>query len=390
MNGQNKVLILIGNYPNDQQESMERFAHMLAGGFAGHGIQVSVWRPVPVLGSPFRSTTQGAAKWLAYVDKWLLFPLILRWRVLWQRLPGKRDVNVRYHICDHSNSPYLRHLPRDQTSITCHDVLAIQGAMGDLSAYCPASRTGKILQKWILGNLARAAKLAAVSQTTLDSLRQLAPAPAQQQREWRVIHNAFNSPFHPIASEEAWNRLSGTPLNPQKPFILHVGSGLPRKNRSMLLRMAAGLGDEWSGAICFAGKAPEPELLSLARDLRLQDRLVAVVRPDHAVLEALYNACEAFVFPSYSEGFGWPVIEAQACGAAVIASNREPMPEVSGGAALHADPDDPESFAEAFRQLRDPVFKRDLIHRGWENGQRFLPAAMIREYGSLIFESEIS
>src|SRR5690606_20806251 len=112
-------------------------------------------------------------------------------------------------------------------------------------------------------------------------------------------------------------------------------------------------------------------LLNYAKQLGLEKRIISIVRPDHNIIVALFSACKAFIFPSLSEGFGWPLIEAQACGAPVVSSNLNPMPEVSGGAAIHVDSTNPELFAEAFLKLEDDVFRRNLIEKGFENIQKF-------------------
>jgi glycosyltransferase involved in cell wall biosynthesis len=315
-------IILIGNYLPDKQESMVRFAHMLDSGFRAAGISTEIWWPRVFFGKKVKSTYFGVGKWLAYLDKWVLFPLLLRWRLLSSKLHGPL---VRFHVCDHSNAPYLKYLPVARTGITCHDVLAIRGAMGYADAYAPASFLGKILQKWILYYLSRAKLLAAVSQLTINQLRELTAEQKVRQAEWVVIHNALNADFSPTGGSKK------DPLGSTTPYLLHVGSGLPRKNRQLLLSMVHVLGERWQGNICFAGEAIDEALLTQAESLGLSSRMISVVKPEHEMLVALYRSCEAFVFPSFSEGFGWPVIEAQACGVPVIASNIDPMPEISGG-----------------------------------------------------------
>jgi glycosyltransferase involved in cell wall biosynthesis len=372
-------IILIGNYPPDRQESMQRFAQMLDTGFRQAGFATTVWLPKVFFGALARHTDVGLGKWLGYLDKWVLFPLILRWR-----LRGKQADNCCFHICDHSNSPYLSYLPANQTGITCHDVLAIRGGLGHADAYVGASRLGKLLQTWILSNLSRAERLAAVSHFTLNQLRELATPAAASLYDWRVIHNAFNANFWPMPATQSWSKLHAVSLSPDTPFLLHVGSDLPRKNRALLLDMVAALGSRWAGTICFAGAALDSALLAHAAVLNLQSRIVSVVSPDHETLVALYSSCAAFVFPSYSEGFGWPVIEAQACGAPVLASNVAPMPEVSGGAALHASPDDAQAFADNFLQLLDTSVRQATIEQGFGNCHRFEPAVMIDAYLNLL------
>ncbi len=371
------TIILIGNYPPDQQESMERFTQMLERGFRVAGLKTEVWRPIPLLGAKFRKTTSGLGKWMGYIDKWVIFPLLLQWRLL-----GKRFLqsHVRFHICDHSNAPYLNYLPADRTVITCHDVLAIRGAMGFADAYCEASTFGKLLQKWILFHLSNAKTLASVSQLTLNQLMELSGSQGKYKKNWCIIYNAFNADFKPTNTKKSQELLSEVALDLQKPYILHVGSGLPRKNRKMLLDMVHALGNQWDGYIYFAGQPLDASLLSHAKKLGLQDRVHAVVKPSHTLLVALYSSCQALIFPSFSEGFGWPVIEAQACGAPVIASNKEPMPEVSGGAAIHVNPYNPHEFAQALLSLNDEAFRADLIQRGFQNIQRFETAKIINAY----------
>ena len=371
-------VILIGNYLPDRQESMLRFAQMLESSFQQAGFTVETWLPNVVMGRMTNNTTAGLGKWLGYLDKWVLFPLILRWR-----LRGRKASSYRYHICDHSNAPYIQQLPAAYTGITCHDVLAIRGGLGYADAFVPASRLGRVLQTWILNSLSSAQHLAAVSHFTLDQLRELAPK-APSLSAWRVIHNAFNAKFWPMPTEQAWEYLKTTGLSPNTPFLLHVGSDLPRKNRSLLLDMVAALGSRWSGVICFAGAAPEPALLAQADALGLRQRLVAVEGPTHEVLVALYRTCAAFIFPSFSEGFGWPVIEAQACGAPVIASSIAPMPEVSGGAAIHVSPNDAAAFAQAFLKIAEGSARHELVQQGFANCQRYEPALMTAAYLELL------
>ncbi|MBC6609136.1 glycosyltransferase family 4 protein [Hymenobacter sp. BT188] len=371
-------IILIGNYSLDRLESMDRFAQMLASGFRQAGITTEIWRPVPVFAAGRLSTTTGYRKWLGYLDKWLVFPVILCWRLRGKAI-AKAD--VYFHICDHANAPYLQYLDRKRTAITCHDVLAIRSSLGYTGTHVSTSFFGNFLQKYIFHYLSRAQRLASVSKFTLQQLTTLgAPRYPDHSTNWQVIPNAFNADFTPLPLKECNVLLTQAGVTSSTPFILHVGSNEPRKNRTLLLDMVHILGNRWTGNICFAGETPDHELLSRIDSLGLHERILCVVKPEHAVLVALYSACEAFVFPSYAEGFGWPVIEAQACGAPVIASDIEPMPEVSGGAAIHADPSDPEAFAEALLSLQQPDKRAELVQQGFINCRRFRLNNIIQMY----------
>lgn len=370
-------VILIGNYPRDKQESMERFAQMLSDGYRNAGVQTMIWRPIVFFGTFFK-TTSGLGKWIGYFDKWILFPIILSWRLQKKKF---NNPSVRFIVCDHSNAPYLRLLPKERAAITCHDALAIRGAFGYADAYCPASPAGVILQKWILHRLQEAGTIIATTQLTIDHLTELSAGKGIDKKNCHIIPLAFNADFKRIERVEKDRLLATVGLNPNSSFLLHVGSALPRKNRKLLIDMVAALGERWDGKICFAGEALEEELLNYAKSIGVGGRVFSIVKPNHEMLLALYNGCEAFVFPSFSEGFGWPVIEAQACGAPVIASNFAPMPEVSGGAGLFADPYSPQDFAEAFLTLkRDVALREDLIQRGIKNIARFHIDKIMRAY----------
>jgi glycosyltransferase involved in cell wall biosynthesis len=369
-------IIVIGNYPADKQESMERFALMLDTALQLRGLDSEVWRPKVILGAWFKSTTVGAGKWFAYIDKWLIFPLILYWRFFNQNLLG---TNVRFHICDQGNAPYLMFLPINRTVITCHDVLAIRSALGYSDSFTSVSAFGRYYQKWILYYLNKAAHLASVSACTMYQLQELLPDQRIDVKNWHVIHNSFNAHFRQIKPREAELLISKRGLS-GKSFILHVGSGSPRKNRKMLLKIVNVLGNQWQGQICLAGEEIEAELYDYAELLGLSKRLISVIKPDHDTLVALYNTCEAFIFPSFSEGFGWPMIEAQSCGCPVIASNIQPMLEVCGDGALYASPHNPQDFATAFLLLKDKDIRRQLINQGHRNTKRFEPKQMIDGY----------
>src|SRR3989337_3847247 len=117
-------IILIGNYPLDRQESMSKYATNIVEGLKSRHIDVKLWRPFVFFAKGRGTTTRGISKWLGYLDKWIVFPLVLRLRALKPEHKGK---NVFFHVCDHSNAPYLASLPSTRSGITCHDVLAIRG-----------------------------------------------------------------------------------------------------------------------------------------------------------------------------------------------------------------------------------------------------------------------
>jgi glycosyltransferase involved in cell wall biosynthesis len=168
-------------------------------------------------------------------------------------------------------------------------------------------------------------------------------------------------------------------------IILHVGSDLERKNRKLLLHIMHELSGSWEGKLVLAGEPLNADLTNLITALQLTNRVVQIRRPTDLEIVALYSYCEAMVFPSYSEGFGWPIIEAQACGAPVITTNKAPMmPEVGGTAALYADPDNAKTFVDQFMKLQNTEFRKERIRLGYENAKRFNFDRTVHQYLELI------
>jgi glycosyltransferase involved in cell wall biosynthesis len=89
-----------------------------------------------------------------------------------------------------------------------------------------------------------------------------------------------------------------------------------------------------------------------------------------ALLPGLYAGAEALAMPSVYEGFGLPALEAMASGTPVVAADRAALPEVCGGAAILADPDDPDAFADALLRAVGPEGKR-LATAGLERAAGF-------------------
>lgn len=375
-----KIIILIGNYQPEKQYSMLIFEALMAAGYSKSKFDVRIIRPTEL----FRKigfNTLGLKKWLAYVDKFLIFPiqlLVLRFKNIFF------SVDINYHVCDHSNAFYLHFLPKDKTIITCHDVLAIRAGLGYDDSYCSATKSGKVLQKIILNALSGARKLAAVSEFTLNQLTEIDTKP-NLNKKWICIHNALSDKFIPMANDEIQEVLENFKPLFNKAFILHIGSDLERKNRKLLIKMIYELQNDWNGILVLAGEPLNKDLLNLIEKLKVASRILQIKHPTDIEIIALYSSCQAMIFPSFSEGFGWPIIEAQACGAPVITSNKAPMmDEVGGDAALYANPNDAISFANQFRKLNNEGFRNEVIRTGYENTKRFNFENSVRQYVELL------
>lgn len=367
------MVLLIGNYPADDQPSMHRFATMMRDGLNAAGVPAELIQPRPFFGC-FRYAGSFVAKWLAYIDKFVLFRWLLR---------GKLKCSPRLvHICDHSNAMYAQQIRGIPVVATCHDLLAVRGALGEKTD-CPASFTGKLLQRWIVSGLKTATAISCVSQATLNDARRLL---AQQNGKPRLemISLGLNYSYRQLSLPEARARLADYPmLQSGTPFVLHVGSNLPRKNRPGVLRIFAKSSDRWGGLLVCAGEPLSNPLKALARQLGVLDRVIEVPNATSELLEALYNYAIALLFPSTFEGFGWPIAEAQACGCPVICTDRAPMTEVVGAAGLIHAVEDEAGFAADLIRLTDFNERQRWGAKGFENARRFSSERMIAKYCEL-------
>src|SRR5437879_5521477 len=179
------MVLLIGNYPPDRQQSMQRFGTMMLQGLKGSTIPAKLIAPQPFFGK-FRAAGSSIAKWLGYIDKFVLFP-----GQLGAALAKEKPSIV--HICDHSNAMYGGWIKGNPVVVTCHDLLAVRGALGE-ETNCPASITGKFLQKWILRGLRRADEVVCDSQATeVDARRLLFSGEASPKIE--MVRLGLNYPF---------------------------------------------------------------------------------------------------------------------------------------------------------------------------------------------------
>ncbi|MFI5346124.1 MAG: glycosyltransferase family 4 protein [Elusimicrobiota bacterium] len=162
-----------------------------------------------------------------------------------------------------------------------------------------------------------------------------------------------------------------------KPYVLHVGALYVRKNVPALLRAFSAVVAKDPARplrLVLAGRPGDAadEINRLAATPPLAGRVEILGSVSRERLVSLYQGAAAVVIPSLLEGFGFPVLEAMACGAPVIAAEATSLPEVAGGAALLCDASAPEGIAAALaRVLDEPDLAADLRRRGLARAASF-------------------
>lgn len=164
-----------------------------------------------------------------------------------------------------------------------------------------------------------------------------------------------------------------TELGIQGPYVLYVGTIEERKNIRRFLEAFAML-ENFPHQLVLVGNEGwmSTPLAKLIDELNLSERVVWLGYIAHEDLSAFYKAADAFVFPSLYEGFGFPVLEAFACGCPVITSNTTSLPEVGGDAVEYVDPMDVLDIARGIEKvIGDEEYAADLGRRGHERMRLF-------------------
>jgi glycosyltransferase involved in cell wall biosynthesis len=167
-----------------------------------------------------------------------------------------------------------------------------------------------------------------------------------------------------------------------KQFIMYVGRPTPHKNLSRLIAAFALLKEQYPDLVLVLAGKKDSNYRRHARDVKNQE-IENVVFTDYisdGQLRWLYEHCAAYVFPSLSEGFGLPGLEAMASGAPVVSSNATCLPEVYGDAAHYFDPEQIEDIARAIDEvLSKPQLREKLIKAGKAQAAKYSWKRMAEE-----------
>lgn len=268
-----------------------------------------------------------------------------------------------YHSIYHATEHLLPHLTVP-TVLTVHDLI--------FERY-PAHHTRRnmLYLRAAMPRFVRAAT--AVIAVSAHTKRDLVELYGADPTKIYVIHEGIDPTFAPAAASEV-ARVS-LRYSAGRPYVLMVGTLEPRKNHAAALTALARLkaagfphrlvvagGKGW----LFEPIRRQVEALGLAGDVNFAGYVPA------ADLPALYSGAACVLAPSLYEGFGFPVLEAMACGAPVVCSNVSSLPEVAGGAALLAPPVDDAALADAVRLvLTQPALAAALRAQGLVQARSF-------------------
>lgn len=320
----------------ERNYSIDRYARELSQAFGGgHRVDVVSYSPSP----------RGLAR---QVDRYFGY--------LRHAARHRADGNI---IVSEGLAYLLKALPPERTLCVCHDVHPL---------LLPGKKTLRERlyirrYRWALRFLPLAKYVVAVSESTRSDL--LNALPGLSAAKVVAIPNGLAPEW---SSGESRQQIDDTRARygwGGRRIVLHVGNDVWYKNFPAAVRSFAQL-SEADLTLVHVGSVAQSTRALMER-LQVGTRCVLLDNLGDEELRQLYSLAEAFVFPSLHEGFGWPPLEAMACGCPVVTTKRASLPEVCGDAALYCEADDPAQIAAAIRtvltdsQLRDRMSKAGKI-----------------------------
>tara|TARA_B100000315_G_scaffold212472_1_gene209859 strand:- start:2068 stop:3189 length:1122 start_codon:yes stop_codon:yes gene_type:complete len=216
----------------------------------------------------------------------------------------------------------------------------------------------------------RADLIIAVSASTKSDLVNILNVPEEK---IRVVHSAVNEKYYKL---EHKNSSIKKKYNINKNYFLFVGDLLPRKNISKLFEafslLPERIKNEYQIVIVGGRKYSFKRIENTLKENNLTSSVIFTGYINEEDILLLYNSADIFVFPSFYEGFGFPILEAMSCGVPVITSNVSSMPEIAGDAAILIDPNDSEELAGAISTLVDDAdLRQKKIEAGFKRANLF-------------------
>ncbi len=269
----------------------------------------------------------------------------------------------------HAPSPDFISIHDAKIIVTVHDLVYKTYPDG----HTPQTR--QTTEKQLTEIVDKADRIICCSQSTINDLRTYFPVKEGQVR--LVYQGVDKNIFYPMKDQERQAaRKALTKRGIPESFLLFVGTIEPRKNLQNLLLALSILKkkNKFKGKLVVSGmKGWMVEgLAEVIKKFSLTDDVVFSGYVSDDELRALYNLCEAFIFPSFYEGFGFPIVEAFSCGAAVITSNVSSCPEIAGDAASIVNPYNPDDLADVIqRVLEDSKLKKVLQDRALVRANNF-------------------
>lgn len=267
------------------------------------------------------------------------------------------------HISNQGYAHIAHFLPKNKLIITCCDLIPL------ISPQNNNFWQNKLL-KFSFSGLKKAKKIIAISQSTKTNLINLLNIPEEK---IVVVYPGIDEKFRELDKRKVLKLKKS--LFPGRKIILYVGSYLPNKNLPTVLRVFQKIRKKINNLILVIvnekNKLPSEDK-ALIDNLNIENDIYFTGYISDQKLVELYNMADVFLFPSLYEGFGFPVIEAMACGCPVITSDTSSLPELVGDGGIMVDFNNYKKIAKkAIQLLKNREISDTMINKGLKQVEKF-------------------
>ncbi|GAP95143.1 glycosyltransferase family 4 protein [Leptolyngbya sp. NIES-2104] len=330
---------VVCDYPEEQWHSMDVCSRMLIDHwqFNDHSQRHSIcpsfqhrFTRLPVIG-----TRKAAFNGDRLLNRFWDYPNYLK------KISNQFDV---FHVCDHTYAQLVHELPAGRTGVYCHDIDAFRSLVEPERE--PRPHWYRAMSQRILDGLQKAAIVFYSTQAVRQQLEHYGLVDCN-----RLIHAPYG-----ISPEFSIKRHGLLPKAIRSPFILHVGSCIPRKRIDVLLDVFAELSQHHPELqlVKVSGEWTDEQNQQLDR-LNIRSKTIHLQNLPTSTIAALYRRAEVVLLTSEAEGFGLPLIESLACGAIVVVSDLPVFREVAQDAAVYCPVADISAWVNAIETvLNDP------------------------------------
>lgn len=257
--------------------------------------------------------------------------------------------------------------------------------MPDLTLYYyPGREKLNFIKRWaynvvMLSAVNHSQKIIATSENTKRELTEKLNAPAEK---IQMIYEGVDKRFSPIKNQAELRKILRK-YKIKKDYLIYLGQWRVHKNLPRLIEgFAQAVRGGLDAQLVVIGKTDRriADLPRLVKKLKMEKKIIFTGFLPDEELPYLYQAATAYVFPSLSEGFGLPPLEAMACGVPVISSNVSCMPEILGDAAFYFDPYDISDISKGINKIMaDKGLQKSLRSKGLKQVKRYSWEKMARE-----------